>query len=1174
MDAPELVVAAIAPFPILRASAGWCAAFGVVEKDLEGCGLKAFDGDLRSLTQSKVAAASGGRDMSDEVTAAMSAALEQRRAIYVCASLELKEARAAAANCPPMRKISLKIEPVYERCDLSEDALPPATQLLVSLHEQDVMSVKEAMSALKNGSATVLSHVGAPYRIAKVAPSWKELFGLDEAGSVGRSLKMIEGPMTQQGILRSLYEGVSSGVAVECQLTNYHMDGRPHINHLRVVPVKGEIPSSPSNSSPAAPQAREPRADSLAAAAAAAGVTHCLWYMDLHEAVTEKQAMSESFCGASPKVMTISQAPFTILDVNDKWCQACVMERGDVLGKSLSVLQGPATEKTSATAVCTRVVGCKTARSHLINYRGDGVPFVNDLKTHPVIDERSGVVKGAVGVLHQSMSPALESALVADAAPAIVLSATYPHTIVHANTAWLDDMVPDFMCRGSVDKAEVFVGNPLSALALVAAPRNETFEEPDCDDLVLLSGGGKPTKVLVARHDIMAGCGEWHDAALAPVYAVTDPSTVTYFVLSLDLSLGPQPSEGKGASPPPQPQQQQQQDKPVKKPVIAPILRRTNEAPVPSLRDYAEDEELEAQVPAFQETPLHDSEMVIDREIPRSCHARSQAAKRKSRNEAKAPLPRSCELPCDTFDSDSSAGEEDGPQYEQAESSVAQKQQQEEESVPWVPLSQRQAPRSPAARPMGLLERTSGSGADSAAHASGGGLLARSCDDAASARSFLSRTCEDSPDTVRALDRLNDSGTVGLDGDGEEEGDDEEEYMDSEEENELLGCRLPPDQLAASLKVVINQRRARQLHEPRAAAEEEGPEENPTKSSPVVARGESKEALKQRTMMLSDQELFQAIADHAPEQYLKREQQEDRSSDGDASSTEDIIEQSPGATDDEDEDEEIDLLRGASSQRASSEVPAAGKYRESSGSFYPNSGVITTIRVAVQDGVAIAPIYDEYLKILRNKGFVESWEWPEDDVLSLQVPYGRVEKATRKSAWCERHAPDLASGHDWWTRLRYLVAVIQLNTRANCTGDGGAPKPLPAKPFHKTETIMMPRGSVTREERDVGLECLHQLDVIVSWTWDTEDAVAVVVDPHRLRAACAESRWCGKWAPMTDDDIKDHDAVEGWGVYWLRLVWLTAHQPAYVAMVAAGDIQLDLETCLCSLHLHGLLPYD
>ena len=355
MVAPELVVAAAAPFPILSASAGWCAAFGVAENALKGCGFKAFDSDLRSLTQvrhkacgdgtwrgrartkrafaacqgrsvacggpknpaltlplfraqSKVAAAGGGRDnLSDEVTAAMTAALEQRRAIYVSGSLELEESRAAAANCPPTRKISLKIEPVYERSDLSKDASAPASQLRVSLHEQDVISVKDAMSALKNGSATVLSHVSAPYRIAKVAPSWNELFGLDEAGSVGRSLKMIEGPMTQQGILRSLYEGVSSGVAVECELTSYHMDGRPHINHLRVVPVKGEIPSSSSDSSPTTPQAREPRADSLAAAATAAGVTHCLWYMDLHEAVMEKQAMSESFCAASPKVMTTAQ---------------------------------------------------------------------------------------------------------------------------------------------------------------------------------------------------------------------------------------------------------------------------------------------------------------------------------------------------------------------------------------------------------------------------------------------------------------------------------------------------------------------------------------------------------------------------------------------------------------------------------------------------------------------------------------------------------------------------------------------------------------------------------------------------------------------------------------------------------------------------------------------------
>jgi len=273
----------------------------------------------------------------------------------------------------------------------------------------------------------------------------------------------------------------------------------------------------------------------------------------------------------------------------------------------------------------------------------------------------------------------------------------------------------------------------------------------------------------------------------------------------------------------------------------------------------------------------------------------------------KAPLPRACELPCDTYDSDSDAdsGEQDGPRQEElAGGTAAQLLLQEEESVPWVPLSQRQAPRAFAARPVGFLERTSGE--DSGAHASAGGLLARSCDDDASAaRSLLPRTCEDSPDTVRALDRLNDSGTVGLDGDGEEEDEDDEEYMDSEEENELLGCRLPPGELAASLKAVMAERRANESFE----TEEEGPEENPTKKSPgFVAPGESREALKQRTMMLSDQELFQAIADHAPELYHKREQQEDRSSDGDESSTEDVIEQSPGLTDHE--EAEIDLLPG------------------------------------------------------------------------------------------------------------------------------------------------------------------------------------------------------------------------------------------------------------------------
>ena len=66
----------------------------------------------------------------------------------------------------------------------------------------------------------------------------QDVFGLEESGCVGRSLKMIEGPLTQQSTLLSLYEAVSSGISSKWQLTTYHADGRPFINHLRVVPVK------------------------------------------------------------------------------------------------------------------------------------------------------------------------------------------------------------------------------------------------------------------------------------------------------------------------------------------------------------------------------------------------------------------------------------------------------------------------------------------------------------------------------------------------------------------------------------------------------------------------------------------------------------------------------------------------------------------------------------------------------------------------------------------------------------------------------------------------------------------------------------------------------------------------------------------------------------------------
>ena len=95
--------------------------------------------------------------------------------------------------------------------------------------------------------------------------------------------------------------------------------------------------------------------------------------------------------------------------------------------------------------------------------------------------------------------------------------------------------------------------------------------------------------------------------------------------------------------------------------------------------------------------------------------------------------------------------------------------------------------------------------------------------------------------------------------------------------------------------------------------------------------------------------------------------------------------------------------------------------------------------------------------------------------------------------------------------------------------------------------------------------------MVESWTWESEEAVRVRLRPERLREQCSHSHFCNLW-------VEEDERHETWAVCWLRLVWLTTLQPSFMAACAvaasAGEEILNLETCLTSLHLHGLLPYD
>lgn len=208
------------------------------------------------------------------------------------------------------------------------------------------------------------------------------------------------------------------------------------------------------------------------------------------------------------------------------------------------------------------------------------------------------------------------------------------------------------------------------------------------------------------------------------------------------------------------------------------------------------------------------------------------------------------------------------------------------------------------------------------------------------------------------------------------ESEDEEYYMDSEEEQELMGCSLPEDQLRAALTALLHQRQGWQ--------EEEG---GATQQKPREKAGQ---VLGRPCLGLSDPHL-ELILVSAPE--LERKMPSQRKS-----SEEEAEDDLAGYADDESAHDQLPEKPTAADQKwcAKDEVGSEDSegrgtglvFRDRHGKLWSNSEVVTAIRIHVNEGHTMAPIYEEYLTVLRDKGFVESWSWaysPEHTTLSLMV---------------------------------------------------------------------------------------------------------------------------------------------------------------------------------------------
>eukprot|EP00591_Stephanopyxis_turris_P004982 CAMPEP_0195515148 /NCGR_PEP_ID=MMETSP0794_2-20130614/6322_1 /TAXON_ID=515487 /ORGANISM="Stephanopyxis turris, Strain CCMP 815" /LENGTH=214 /DNA_ID=CAMNT_0040643531 /DNA_START=450 /DNA_END=1094 /DNA_ORIENTATION=- len=101
------------------------------------------------------------------------------------------------------------------------------------------------------------------------------------------------------------------------------------------------------------------------------------------------------------RVITKTNAPFEIVDVNTAWEGLCGFSREEAVGKTLAMLQGPETDPSAVTALMSTLMRGEEAGTVLINYNKDGRKFQNRLRVAPLRENSDGTGKLThfVGVL-------------------------------------------------------------------------------------------------------------------------------------------------------------------------------------------------------------------------------------------------------------------------------------------------------------------------------------------------------------------------------------------------------------------------------------------------------------------------------------------------------------------------------------------------------------------------------------------------------------------------------------------------------------------------------------------------------------------------------------------------------------------------------------------------------
>ena len=118
------------------------------------------------------------------------------------------------------------------------------------------------------------------------------------------------------------------------------------------------------------------------------------------ESISTNITLTEALAPSTEaRVLTSADGRFRIQHVNDAWTRLCGYSKSESCGKTLSILQGDATDEKVVEELVSLLRDGNSTEAVLVNYDKSGRKFRNHLTTTPVISSDSRKITHFLGVL-------------------------------------------------------------------------------------------------------------------------------------------------------------------------------------------------------------------------------------------------------------------------------------------------------------------------------------------------------------------------------------------------------------------------------------------------------------------------------------------------------------------------------------------------------------------------------------------------------------------------------------------------------------------------------------------------------------------------------------------------------------------------------------------------------